>query len=108
MSSVSDRTTPEVDDLRIVDNPAEQRYEAHLNGRVAGISEYTLEPGETQIVFVHTEVDSAFEGKGIGSRLAAGALADVRARGLKVVSECPFIGAYLRRHAREYEDIVAG
>ena len=35
-----------------------------------------------------------------------GALADVRARGLKVVSECPFISAYLRRHASEYADLT--
>jgi hypothetical protein len=107
MSVMADGPTTAVDDVRIVDNPAEQRYEAHLNGRVAGISEYTLEPGASQITFVHTEVDPAYEGKGVGSRLAAGALADVRARGLTVVAECPFIGAYLRRHARDYEDIVA-
>jgi predicted GNAT family acetyltransferase len=56
------------------------------------------------IIFTHTEVDPAFEGRGIGSRLAAGALDDVRARGLRMTVKCPFIAAYLRRHP-EYGDI---
>jgi uncharacterized protein len=90
------------DDLRIVDNPDERRYEARLGDRVVGFSEYDLEPGVVR--FIHTEVDPAVEGRGIGSRLAAGALDDVRARGLRIVVECPFIAAYIRRH-REYLDL---
>jgi hypothetical protein len=87
----------------IVDNPAQRRYEAHLGDRIVGISQYERKDG--LIVFVHTEVDREVEGLGIGSRLASGALDDVRARGLKVVATCPFIAAYLKRH-REYADIL--
>ena len=70
-------------EITIADNPAEQRYEARCDGELAGFAQYRLEPGT--IVFIHTEVDPAFEGHGVGSRLAAGALDDVRARGLTVV-----------------------
>ena len=91
--------------LRVEDNPAESRYEALLDGRVVGVSEYELE-GD-RIVFVHTEVDPSAEGLGIGSRLVAGALDDVRRRGLRLVVECPFIAAWLRRH-RDYADLLAG
>jgi uncharacterized protein len=94
-----------VDRLRVEDNPTESRYEAILDGRVVGVSEYELEA--ERIVFVHTEVDSSVEGLGIGSRLVAGALDDVRRRGLKLVVECPFIAAWLRRH-RDYADLLAG
>jgi hypothetical protein len=93
----------EPDQLQIVDNPAEGRYEARLGDRLVGISEYELEDGV--ITFVHTEVDESVEGRGIGSRLAAGALDDVRSRGLRVVDECPFIKAWIRRH-KEYADLL--
>jgi len=82
--------------LRVVDNPAERRYEALVGDQAAGIVTYRLRPG--QIVFLHTEVLPAFEGRGIGSRLAAGVLDDARARALSVVARCPFIAAYIRRH----------
>lgn len=91
------------DEIHVVDNPAEQRYEARLGDRVVGVSEY--ERDGDRLIFVHTEVDPTFEGKGVGGRLAAGALDDARARGLAVIAECPFISAYLKRH-REYDDIV--
>jgi predicted GNAT family acetyltransferase len=58
-------------------------------------------------VFLHTEVDPSVKGLGIGSRLAAGELDDVRSRGLKVVAKCPFIAAWLRRHP-DYADLLAG
>jgi predicted GNAT family acetyltransferase len=91
-------------ELRVLDNPAEWRYEATLGDRLAGIVTYRLRPG--QIVFLHTEVLPAFEGRGIGSRLAAGVLDDARARGLSVVPRCPFIAAYVRRHP-DYSTLVA-
>src|SRR5206468_244463 len=83
-------------ELRIVDNPDQGRYEAVLGDDLAGIVTYRRRPGH--VVFLHTEVLPAFEGRGIGSRLAAGVLDDARARGLAVIPRCPFIAAYIRRH----------
>ncbi len=100
---MTDRDAPQKGTVLIVDNPAERRYEARLGGQVVGFSEY--QPAAGRLVFTHTVVDPAFEGRGIGSRLAAGALDDVRARGLTATVRCPFIAAFLRRH-REYDDIV--
>jgi predicted GNAT family acetyltransferase len=102
-ATIPDMASPS-DEIRVVDNPAEQRYEARLGDHVVGVSEY--ERDGDRLIFVHTEVDPTFEGKGVGGRLAAGALDDARARGLAVNAECPFISAYLKRH-REYADIVA-
>jgi predicted GNAT family acetyltransferase len=90
------------EDLRIVDDRIGQRYEARLGGRVVGFAEYRRVRG--RIIFVHTEVDPAMEGKGIGGRLAAGALDDVRAQGLTFSVKCPFIASYVKRHP-EYDDI---
>jgi hypothetical protein len=63
-----------------------------------------VEPG--LITLIHTEVDPAFEGKGIAGRLVAGALDDIRRRGLLVTPICRFVRSYLRRHP-EYADLVA-
>ena len=92
------------DDLAIADDPAASRYEARLGDRVVGIAVYELDDG--RITFVHTEVDPSVEGRGVGSSLARGALDDARARDLAVTVECPFISAFLRRHARDYPDLV--
>ena len=87
----------------VADNPAQNQFEGRLDGKLVAHSEYELAPGV--ITFVHTEVDPALEGQGIGSALASNALDDVRARGLRVVARCPFIAAYIRRH-REYADLL--
>jgi predicted GNAT family acetyltransferase len=97
-------TRPDDDGLRIVDDPANRRYEARLGEAVVGFSEYRRVGN--RLIFLHTEVDPALEGRGIGGRLAASALDDVRARGLTFTVKCPFIAAYLERHP-EYEDIRA-
>jgi predicted GNAT family acetyltransferase len=91
-------------EIRVADDPAKHRYEAILDDQVVGVSVYEL-IGD-QIVFLHTEVDSGLEGLGVGSRLAKGALDDVRRRGLKVVARCPFIAGWLKRHP-DYADLLA-
>jgi uncharacterized protein len=59
-------------------NPARSRYELEVDGKVA-VAVYTLAPGVVSLV--HTEVPAALRGRGVGSRLVAGALADVRRQG---------------------------
>jgi predicted GNAT family acetyltransferase len=86
------------------DNPTQQRFELEVEGRIAAAC-YSLAPGV--ITFTHTEVPDAMAGRGIGSRLARGALEAVRARGLQVVAQCEFIAGYIAKHA-EYQDLRAG
>ena len=91
-------------DVEVRDNPEQSRYEAFVDGELAGFSAYHLT--RSSIVFTHTEVFDRFEGHGVGSRLARGALDDVRAKGERdVVPVCPFIHGYIDDHA-EYADLV--
>lgn len=90
--------------LVIVDEPEGQRYVARLDDELAGFIDYRRVRG--RIIFLHTEVDPAFEGRGIGARLAARVLDDVRAKGLTFSNKCPFIAAYLQRHP-QYRDLQA-
>jgi predicted GNAT family acetyltransferase len=92
----------ETAEVTIQDNPAKRRYEASTeSGVVAGFAEYH-DRGDLRI-FLHTEVDDAFEGQGVGSTLARGALDDVRARGMAYRIKCPFIRDFVERHP-EYAD----
>lgn len=93
-------------DTTIVANPAAHRYEAWVDGALAGFAEYQLT--DELVVFTHTEVDPAFEGHGIGSAIARGALDDVRADGRRsVLPVCPFIKGWIARHP-DYADLLYG
>jgi predicted GNAT family acetyltransferase len=85
------------------DNAAERRYELHVGGELAAFIRYASTP-ET-VTLVHTDVEPAYEGRGLGSVLVAGALDDIRSRGLNVVPLCPFVRVYVDRHP-EYADLV--
>lgn len=89
--------------VEVADNPDERRFEASVDGDLAGLLYYSERPGK--LVLVHTEVSDEFGGHGVGGRLVAGALDDIRARGLQVTALCPFAAAYIESH--EYADLVA-
>lgn len=88
----------------VADAPDQSRYEARVDGKLAGFAAYT--PRGTDVVFTHTQVDDDFEGQGVGSRLVRSALDDVRARGLLATPLCPFVAAFIADH-QEYADLVA-
>jgi uncharacterized protein len=82
--------------ITVRDNPDELRYELLVGDKPAGEILYRLR--SDAVVLVHTEVAPPFEGQGLGNKLVAGALADIRARGLRPVAVCPFVRAYLQHH----------
>lgn len=93
-----------MDDITLADNPGAHRFELRKAGEVAAYAEYNLLEG--MLMFTHTEVLPQFEGQGLGSKLAAFALDDVRRRGLAAVPVCTFVAGYIRRHG-EYRDLVS-
>ena len=78
------------------------RYELDVEGHTA-VAYYQRSGGV--VTFTHTEVPQELSGRGIGSRLAHGALDAVRAEGLKVAAKCPFMAAYIGKHP-EYADLI--
>jgi predicted GNAT family acetyltransferase len=87
-------------DADVVNNEAKSQYELTLDGHTA-LAAYK-DRGD-HLTFYHTEVPAALEGRGIGKRLIAGALADVRRRGLKIVASCPFVRHYIDAHPEEQD-----
>lgn len=92
-----------VNPLLVRDNPERHRFEIDLGDGSFAIAEYTLAAGK--IMFTHTGVPEAHEGKGIGTTLIRFALDAARERGLKVVPICPFFAAYMQKHA-EVQDLL--
>lgn len=84
------------------DNREASRYEVTLAGETAFL---TYERRKSSIVLVHTEVPPSLGGQGVGGTLARHALDTARAEGNRVVVQCPFVQAWLRRHP-EYLDVV--
>ena len=93
-----------VSEAEVVDAPEASRYELRVDGRLVGLAAYRLR--NDRIVFTHTEVDEACEGRGLGTVLATAALDDARRRRLDVVPLCPFIAHVIEEHP-QYESIVA-
>jgi predicted GNAT family acetyltransferase len=93
-----------MDDMNnsVSDNPAQHRFELDVDGHIAA-SYY--EKSDGVVTFVHTEVPAELGGKGIGSTLVRGALDQVRANGLKVVAQCPFVTAWIGKHP-DYADLL--
>lgn len=90
----------------VSDNLSAHRFEAHVDGRLAGFAEYQLT--DELVVFTHTEVEPAFEGQGIGSAIARFALDQLRADGTrKALPVCPFIKGWIERHP-DYLDVTYG
>jgi predicted GNAT family acetyltransferase len=89
--------------IEVRDQPDESRFEIVVDGEAAGFAVYRRRPG--RILFVHTEIDPGFEGRGLGGQLAAAALDAVRVTGERVVPLCPFIAGYIDKHP-EYQDLV--
>ena len=93
-------------DVATSHHPELHRYEARVDGELAGFAEYQLT--DRLVIFTHTEVDDRFEGRGVGSALARFALDDVRAEGSrKVLALCPFIKGWIEKHP-DYADLVDG
>ena len=86
----------------VSDNPEKSRFELEAEGHLA-VANYRRR-GDT-IIFTHTEVPKELAGKGIGSRLAQGALELARAQKLRVVAQCPFIASYVAKHP-EFGDLL--
>jgi len=84
----------------VINNKTHHRFELTVEGHLAAT--YYRIDGDV-ITFIHTEVPPELSGKGIGSRLAKGALDQVRDLGLKAIAQCAFIKAYIEKNGQYAE-----
>jgi predicted GNAT family acetyltransferase len=82
----------------------QRRFVVEQDGQIAELT-YRGGTEGSPIVFTHTGVPSALEGRGIGSALAKAGLEYARANDLEVVPLCSFIRSYIERKP-EYQPLV--
>ena len=79
----------------VVRNAAAQRFELTVDGHV-GVLEYHLV--SDRLLLQHTDVPAALQGHGYANDLARAGLDYAAREQLRVVPQCPFVRAYLKRH----------
>ncbi len=90
-------------DIAVTQQPDQHRFVVTVDGEIAGMAVYHDRNGRR--IFVHTEIDDAHEGMGLGSTLVSSALDTTREQGLGVVPLCPFVAGWIERHP-DYDDLV--
>lgn len=88
--------------LTVRDNEAAGRFEIEIDGLIAYAEYRVLATG---VLFPHTEVPAALEGKGVGSALVRHGMAFARERNLRVIPVCTFFAGYIAKHP-EFHDLV--
>ena len=89
--------------IEVLDAPERSRYEILVDGTFAGFTHY--QPNEGSLVFDHTVIKEQFAGQGLASKLARGALDDVRAQQGRIVPLCEYIAGWLQKNP-DYDDLV--
>lgn len=90
--------------VTVRDNPGLNRYEILEDDRPLGFSEYQLH-GDV-ISFVHTQIDPAVGGRGLGRQLVEFELNDARTRGLTVHPLCPYVRKVIADSPEAYLSLV--
>lgn len=83
-------------------NPENQRFEIAIDSHLAVI-EYKLQGN--MMVFTHTGVPKALEGRGLGSKLARAGLDYTRKHKYQALPLCSFVASYIQKHP-EYQDLL--
>lgn len=89
--------------------PEHHRYILNDQGKHIGQAHYRDYKTDSGVerIFFHTVVDEEYSGQGLGGKLAAFALDDTVASGMKIVPVCPYIKAFVAKHQEYGPDVVA-
>jgi uncharacterized protein len=89
--------------MTLTNNSAASRLEMMLEDGSIAFLDYEMADGH--IIYTHTDVPAAHQGKGIGSLLAQGAMEYALANGMRVVAQCPTVAKFVSKHP-EYQAIT--
>ena len=89
----------------VKENAAEHRFERPIHDGAIAAAYYR--DAEGKLVFVHTEVPTAFSGQGIATDLVRGTFELLRQSKRQAILKCPFMVRFYAKHP-EYADIVVG
>ncbi|SUJ27403.1 Uncharacterised protein [Sphingobacterium spiritivorum] len=79
-------------------------FTAYIDDQQSGQMHY--EEGEDRLIIDSTEVDSHFEGLGVGKKLVLEAVDYARKNDLKIVAQCPFAKSVFDK-TPAFQDVLA-
>ncbi|MDR6160301.1 MULTISPECIES: GNAT family N-acetyltransferase [Chryseobacterium] len=85
-------------------NEKNGNFEAFIDGNRAGLMTYTW-AGEERFIIDHTEVEEAYNGKGVGKEMLLAAVDFARKNGKTIIPLCPFAKATFQKH-EELQDVL--
>ncbi|AZA59371.1 N-acetyltransferase [Chryseobacterium shandongense] len=85
-------------------NEKNGNFEAFIDGNHAGLMTYTW-AGEERFIIDHTEVEEAYNGKGVGKEMLLAAVDFARKNGKTIIPLCPFAKATFQKH-EELQDVL--
>jgi quinol monooxygenase YgiN/predicted GNAT family acetyltransferase len=89
--------------LQVRENTESQTYDALVGDDIAGTLLYEREG--PRLVLTHTAVQPRFQHQGVATALIAGALDDIRSKGIKITILCPLVKTFIESHP-DYADLV--
>ena len=78
---------------------------AREDNKRAGIMTYSIPPSADYIIIDHTEIEHAFNGKGIGKQLLFKIVEMAREKNIKILPLCPFANAMFKK-LTEIQDVL--
>ncbi len=90
-------------DVAVENDEKGRQFHAEIDGHRAHLDYVKQQDGTLNLI--HTEVDPALRGQGVGEALVHHALDAARSGGVKVIPSCPFVKKFVERHP-EYRDLV--
>ena len=97
---MSNEHTPS--DITITHRPDAQRFDTTINGQTGYIS---YQERDNTLIYDHTIVPQSLGGRGVGSALVGHALDFAHEHNKKVIPQCSFVSAYIKKHP-EYQDLL--
>ncbi|MGE4512747.1 hypothetical protein SAMN05421846_104243 [Chryseobacterium taeanense] len=85
-------------------NEKNGNFEAFIDGNHAGLMTYTW-AGDDRFIIDHTEVEEAYNGKGVGKEMLLSAVDFARESGKTIIPLCPFAKATFQKH-EELQDVL--
>lgn len=79
-------------------------FKALLDGREAGMMTYTRS-GDDEITIDHTEVNSEFQGKGVGKAMVEKSAEYAREENLKIKPQCSYAKKVMQRSS-DFDDVL--
>ena len=92
----------DVNNLQVVHNPSEQRFEAWIDGHLSKLD--YMQDGQN-FVITHVGVYPELRGQGIAGKITQVSLEYAKENGFRVIPMCSYAATYIRKHP-EYVELT--